>query len=343
MALPLKQKPINASQGTSPPTTPQSSQSSNKLISKLDFSQKAHVSMFYGDSRTLKSWEWLEIAKYILKTTGKITRLVYADLGGFDAVREATEAGLVQLVKLADTASPNAALMKLTKGYWPVEHEGEVSEVWPDFTNNGGEEIGLYVFDSFSSLASMAMTELIDKRQRVGQDVVGAYDFFEEKFGNPSLAHYGSVQWTLRKLLANIANLPVPRVIVTALDGVGKDEAGRTVYGPQAIGKALTDSLPAMTGDLWRFELTKEGKYKAWFKHHPDSQTGVMWPANLRLSYGLEEWFKKYPKGYMEHGVFAGRSLVEYLEFYKEHSGKKAVEDMKNMVEMYKGKVIGDK
>lgn len=338
MAIMIKKPSTGVgSGGGDSPALVTTSTTEDKLISSLDSQQKAHVSMFYGDSRTLKSWEWLEIAKYILRTTGKITRLVYSDLGGFEAVREAVDAGLVQLVKLADTKSPSAALLKLSRGEWPTETNGEVDTQWPTFAHNGGENIGLYVFDSFSSLASLTMTELIERRQRVGQDVVAAFDLFGEQFGNPSVAHYGSVQWTLRRLLMNIANIPVPQVIITALEGVGRDEAGRAVYGPMAIGKALTDSIPAMTGDLWRFEL-REGKYKAWFTHHPDPQTGIQWPANLRLNYGLKEWFEKYPQGYMEHGVFAGRSLVDYLEFYKEHSGKAAVEDMKSLVEKYKRK-----
>ena len=308
-----------------------------KLIDSLDITAKAHVCMLYGDSRTLKSWEWLQIARHILRTTGKLTRVVYADLGGFKAVQEASEAGLIKVFKLADAESPSAALMKLTRGEWPVERDGSVLNEWPKFEDNGGEEIGCYVFDSFTSLAALAMQELIEKRQRVGQDVVGAFEFWGEKFGNPSMAHYGSVQWALRRLLANIANLPVPLAIVTALEGVGKDEAGRAVYGPMAIGKALTDSLPAMTGDLWRFELDN-GVYKAWFQHHPDKQSGVQWPANLRLDHGLEEWFSQYPNGYMEHGIMAKKSLVDYLTFYEEMSGDKAIQAYKDEVEKYKGK-----
>lgn len=318
-------------------SSPGLSTSSPKLIDSLDNSQKAHVTMVYGDSRSLKSWEWMKIAEHILETTGKITRVVYSDLGGFEAVREASEAGLIQLFKLADAESPAAALMKLSRGEWPVEKDGIVEQVWPEFRDNGGQEVGMYVFDSLSSLASLAMVELVEKRQRVGQDVVGAYEFFGEKFGNPSMAHYGSVQWGLRRLLMNIANLPVPKVFITALEGVGKDEAGRSVYGPMAIGKALTDSLPAMTGDLWRFEL-RDGKYKAWFSHHPDPQTGIQWPANLRLDHGLEEWLEKYPEGWMPHGVLAKNSLVEYMKFYEVYSSQKNISRLKDLVSKYKGK-----
>lgn len=320
----------------SPPLAGQTME--KKLLNSLDFSQKAHVSMFYGDSRTLKSWEWLRVARYVLRTTGKITRVVYSDLGGFNAVKEAESAGLIQLVKLADVDSPAAALMKLSRGEWPIAQDGNVQAEWPKFQDNGGDEVGMYVFDSLSSLAALAMTELVEKRQRVGQDVVGAYEFHGEKFGNPSMAHYGSVQWGIRRILMNIANLPTPYVIITALEGVGKDEAGRSIYGPQAIGKALTDSLPAMTGDLWRFELTKEGEYRAWFTHSPDPQTGIMWPANIRLDgEGLVEWLKLHPKGYMQHGQVAGKSISDYLEFYSTHS-QGLVEDMKKEVEKYKRK-----
>ena len=331
-----------ASEGSVVTTSPSPPGQSLKLMDSLDISAKAHTVMLYGDSRTLKSWEWLQIARHVLKTTGKLTRVIYADLGGFKAVQEASEAGLIKVFKLADAESPSAALMKLTRGEWPIEKDGIVQAEWLPFAENGGDEIGLYVFDSFTSLAALAMQELIEKRQRVGQDVVGAFEFWGEKFGNPSMAHYGSVQWALRRLLANIANLPVPLAIVTALEGVGKDEAGRAVYGPMAIGKALTDSLPAMTGDLWRFELDN-GVYKAWFSHHPDKQSGVQWPANLRLDYGLEQWYEKYPEGYMPHGIIAKNSLVSYLEFYAEMSGDKAIQAYKDEVQLYKGKVNSTK
>ena len=49
---------------------------------RRDTSRKAHTILMYGQSKTLKSWNALRIAEYILETTGKSTRVVYADVGG---------------------------------------------------------------------------------------------------------------------------------------------------------------------------------------------------------------------------------------------------------------------
>lgn len=346
MAMILKPKE-GGTEGTPAPVTSTAAtttttRASAKPLVKTRYEVKAHTIGAYGLSKTYKSWTGLEISKYTLQNTGKLTRVIYADQGGFADMKDASDGGLIQMLNLSQMESPSAAMMKIVRGEWPVR-TGEALEFLPWESNGGPDEIGLYIFDSLTSIAEAFMQELINKRQQLSQDIVAAYEYYGEKFAAASQAHYGEVQRKLRNCLNIMPTIPVERIYWTALEGTGEEKLTKaSILGPQTIGKALTGSIEQLTGDLWHLESayvetpTPRREGRAWFQPHP-SKTGHIWPAGLRLSDKIVEWQKKHPKGYILNGMEAGNSIVEYLQF-RDNVGIAKVNEYKDMVEKFRGR-----
>jgi hypothetical protein len=110
-------------------------------------------------------------------------------------------------------------------------------------------------------------------------------------------------------------------VLFTAHEGKGQDSQTRqTVYGPAAVGQAVTDKIPFFVGDLLHFETTvldakkNQTTVRAYFKSHPDADLqSIIWPAKARLPFDLVEDFnKKWPEGYLD---LSKETLYDYLKF----------------------------
>lgn len=299
---------------------------------------RADSDLLYADSGGLKSWNCIKIAEHVLETTGKLTRVVYADLGGYEDMKNAAEGGLIQLFNLGQTASPVAALQKLARGEWPVRGSDGVVDFKP-FAENGGPEIGCYVFDSLTATADMLMQELVAKGQRTGQDVVARFSYFGETFGSPSQSHYGTVQSMMKRFITVASNLPVNRVIYTALEGKGQDEQTKaTVLGPKVIGQAMTDAMGPMIGNTFHLQaVAVDGgtkiEYRCYFRPHPHPTLPLTYPAKVRLDEGLDEWNKLHPEGYFLVGKEqpGEPSVASFLEF-REHLAKQKVQKLKDKV-----------
>lgn len=311
------------------------------LINPDTFEAKAHTLLGYGDSGSLKSWAGIQLAIYTLEKFGKTTRVIYADQGGFKDLDEAREAGIVDVFNLHQAKSANAAMMKVARGEWP-----DKNGVFQPWELNGGGDIGLYIFDSMSGISEAMMQELLDNRQQLSEDVVAAYTYYDEKFSAPSRAHYGAVQRNIRKVLATIPNLPVERIYITALTGKGEEALSKQiVYGPLTMGKALTNSLPSLIGDLFHMERiqvssapTPKWENRAWFKPHPDPSTGIDYPAKVRLSSGIAELDAIYPKGYILQGQSQqGKSIVDYVR-WRDDIGNRKIDEYKELLAKFKRK-----
>lgn len=277
---------------------------------------KAHTTFLYGESGTLKTWNALQFAEYIMETTGKMTRYIYADAGGSLDITDASEAGLIQLATLGATTSPMAALKKFARGEWPKLNEDQ-SFTFQPFSAEDGEQIGAYVFDSLTSFCRLSMTEMVNSGRKISTDIVGKFEVEGESFGLVGMGHYSQAQQLVRELLVSISNLPVPRVFVTALEAKGEDDSRQTVYGPDTAGKALVDKILSDLGDTFHAAYDpKTLERRLYFLPHNHHITGIRYQTNLRLSGdGLKEWLKKFPDGYMKHGIEAGGlSIATFLK-----------------------------
>lgn len=326
-------------------TTPSPVSSSPPLIPSLEalnqFSEVLHNTMVvYGPTGTRKTTQIGEFAKYIYAKTGKKTRLLSADGGGWGPIQNLVNAEIIEPWRVVEEANPKVALIKASKGAWPDQLKNGIRMskfVTQPLTTEAKvtalKDVGAYAVEGWASIAQLLMGDLVAKGQKISEDIVGKFeesaDFGSESFGAPGRSHYGFVQNFILSMIRNFGGLPVERILYSSLEGKGEDSISKVLqYGPLISGKALTASIPTYVGDCLHFEdFTEpvgvdpanpsqklfESKVRVWFTQHPDVQSGVMWPAKPRIVGDKYEQFKQTvgPNGYFILGPTA--NLGTYL------------------------------
>lgn len=291
----------------------------------------------YGPTGTRKTSQIGAFAKYIYGKTGKQTRLISADGGGWAPVQDLINAGIIEAWRVTDEKEFLSAIRAAAAGAWPklmkngIRIPGPV--VVPSDKHKSLKDIGAYAVEGFASIASAVMGDTVDKGRKINEDVVSKFgesgDFGEYSFGAPSRGHYGFAQRFILDMIKGFTGLPVDRTCFTSLEGKGEDKISKqTVYGPATAGGAITASVPQYVGDCLHFEdfyveagkdpendkqTLKELRIRAWFQQHPDTATGVMWPAKCRLVPSKVQAFKDImgKQGYFDLNKF---TLLEYLQ-----------------------------
>lgn len=279
----------------------------------------SNTMVLYGPTGSRKTSQIGEYAKYIYEKTGKITRLISLDGGGWAPIQDLINAGIISAWRAVDEPRLLNALIAASKGAWPkltskgLRVPGPVVVPSTDQRGKAMNDVGAYAVEGWTSIASAVMRFLVDKGQKINEDVVSKFvedsDFGSFSFGAPSRGHFGFAQNFILDLIKNFSGLPVERVLYTALEGKGEDKLTKQLqYGPQVAGNAITASIPQYVGDCLHFEdfyeesgvdplnstqKLKELRVRAWFQQHPDQQTGVMWPAKCRLVPSKVPEFKK--------------------------------------------------
>jgi hypothetical protein len=285
--------------------------------------------VLYGPTGSRKTSQGREFAKYIYERTGKKTRLVTMDGGGYGTAQDFVNAGIIDVWRLVEEEKPLPMLIEASRGRWPKDLKNGIR------TSNAlakdSNDIGGYIVEGWFSIANAAMRYLVSKGQKINEDVVSKFteqsDFgVDISFGAPSRGHYGFVQNLLLDLIRNFSGLNLERIMYTSLEGKGEDKLSRALtYGPATAGGAITAAIPQYVGDcihLEDFQVDKgkdkdglklvETQVRAWFTSHPDPQTGVMWPAKCRIIPSKVDEFKKRmgESGYFNLNV---KSLYDYL------------------------------
>lgn len=324
--------------------------------------------VIYGPTGSRKTSQIRAFAKYIYEKTGKKTRLISMDGGGWGTAQDYIDAGIIEPWRLVEEANPRIAIQKASKGAWP-EHmdrgfraSSKIIEVMPDKRKESLKDIGAYAVEGWASIASVTMRYDISKGRGGAEGIVARWEEkinpddpneVPEVFGAPSRSSYGITQNFLLDIIRNFSGLPLERVLYTSLEGKGVDKMdGVTNYGPASAGGAITSLIPAFVGDCLHFEDFKEEKgvdpknpkqklieegVRVWFTKHPDAQTGVMWPAKSRIIPAQIAEFKKLlgSAGYFILGDNAEPDLGTYLRLQDEMLGKgvdKAIA-WKNMID----------
>lgn len=286
--------------------------------------------VLYGPTGSRKTSQIREFAKYIYERTGKKTRLLTMDGGGYGTAQDYVNAGIIDVWRLVEEERPLPMLMEASRGRWPKDTKGGVrtsNALAKDIT-----EVGAYAVEGWFSIANAAMRYLVAKGQKINEDVVSKFteksDFGEEiSFGAPSRGHYGFVQNLILDLIRNFSALSMERILYTSLEGKGEDKLTKALtYGPATAGGAITAAIPQYVGDCIHFEdfqvdkgKDKDGmklvetQVRAWFTGHPDPQTNVMWPAKCRIIPSKVEAFKQImgPSGYFN---LNDKSLYDFLK-----------------------------
>ncbi len=268
----------------------------------------------YGPTGSRKTTQIGEFAKYIYETTGKQTRLISVDGGGYGTIQNYINAGIIVPWRLVEEENVKAAIIKASRGAWPKElRNGLRSSSLIVEPNQAGrkaalKDVGAYAVEGWTSISKTVIRDAVRKGQKISEDVVGQFgetldgeviDQEEvrkrkasgadmegvELFGAPARAHYGFVQNFIQDVIRNFSALPVDRVLYTALEGKGEDKFTKDVsYGPDTAGSALTASIPAFVGDCLHFEDYKK-----------EAGTDPANPSQKLVELGVRAWFQSHP------------------------------------------------
>lgn len=275
--------------------------------------------LIYGETQSGKTSLLGTIARAYYQRTGKRTRLIMTDEGGFSAIAPEIDEGIIEVVSLVADNQPQSNLMWLAKGHF-VGVDGNIDRNKPQLDN-----IGMVVLDSITSAAELVKNYFVQSGTKVAQDVVGLREEQGLKFGAPSMSHYGAVQQFILQLVTQFNSLPVDKVIYTALESKGTDSTdGAIILGPSVAGKALTGVLPSRINRILHLEIVPspnktDRTYRVYYRPHIDSTLGRSWPANLRLPLAASHKLQTHPeygKGFIEFKT--GGELLELFAFCDE-------------------------
>lgn len=290
--------------------------------------------VLYGPTGSRKTSQIREFAKYVYEKTGKKTRLLTMDGGGYGTAQDYVNAGIIDVWRLVEEERPLPMLIEASKGRFPKDLKNGL-RISNGLAKDMGD-VGAIAVEGWFSIANAAMRYLVGKGQKINEDVVSK---FEEKsdfgdvisFGAPSRGHYGFVQNLILDLIRNFSALNMERILYTSLEGKGEDKITKALtYGPATAGGAITAAIPQYVGDclhLEDFQVDKgkdkdglklvETQIRSWFTSHPDPQTGVMWPAKCRIIPPKVQAFKDRmgASGYFN---LNDKTLYDYLKVQDE-------------------------
>lgn len=287
--------------------------------------KRANTILVYGESGTFKTSNIGRFARYIYEKTGKPTRLISADGGGWMPVQAEIDAGIIDALRIVEAEQPLPLLRKLGQGYWPSDGRLQLQ---------GLDEVGAYAVEGLTSIPMLLLRHLAKTGRKVAEEVVGRFEEeievdgrkTKEVFSAPARSHYGFIQNFVLDMLANFRALPVERVLFTAHEGKGSDDVtNQTIYGPATVGKAITDRLPSEVGDLLHFYAAPVAvtggksrlEVRCYMDKHPDTQTSIIWPAKTRLQpEQLTEFRGKFPEACFPLTLEQG--VETYLKFQDE-------------------------
>lgn len=291
---------------------------------------RANTLVVYGASGSAKTTSVGWLARHVHKTTGKITRLVSADGGGWESIQDCIDDGIVEPWHVGALNDPTATMRKLSRFDWPVA-EGDKLVMKPT-PSELREKIGAYAIEGLTSVGDAVMRALRLKGAKLGESPNFSYSEGLENFYGSNMSYYGFIQDVLYEFVTSFSLLPVQYVMWTAMEAKGEDDQRVPIYGPAIAGKKAVSKAPQWFGDCLHHDLvtvdtgkqdpeTKakilQTKIRAYFTNHPDPATGIAYPAKLRLpAPRVPELLKdpKFGKGYFEPSLTGGLDWLLELE-----------------------------
>lgn len=272
--------------------------------------------LIYGPSGAWKTTQIGFLARWTYERYGLKTRLISSDGGGWSPLDPLINLGIIEAWSVMQLEQPLATLRKLSRGYWPVAVGNGKMEMRPP-SDNGMASVGAYGIEGLSSISETVMRALVQRGEKLGEDALYALKEGGETFYGPSRSYYGFAQRFLHEAVTNFNQLPVERVLWTALESRGQDDDTRSiVYGPMTIGRKLIKQCPAWFGDCFHAAestaSTGDGGLKTvmayWFVRHEDPMTGIYWDAKPRVPpLKIGQLHTMFPGGFFvptpEHGL----------------------------------------
>lgn len=176
-----------------------------------------------------------------MRTQKLKTRLATADRGGIETIRPYVDLGIVEVEELGDS-DPWIWLNQVVQG------KRRVNGKWQTVDNSG---IGLWVFESMTSVADALMQDLA-KKAAAGTNIGGGGNINFQvsgdgegfKVGGNNQSHYGVVQTRIVEEVWKSQRLPGWLLWTASLKRDEDPNAAGRVLGPAVAGKALTGEVP---------------------------------------------------------------------------------------------------
>jgi len=297
---------------------------------------RASTLISYGASGTIKTTSIGQLARHVHKTTGKRTRLISADGGGWDTIQDVIDEGIIEAYQVGSLKEPVATMRKFSRGEWPQPGTAGNATMAP--TNWEKANIGAYAIEGLTSIGDAVMKALRLKGAKIGESP--NYTFVEgtETFYGSNMSYYGFIQDVLYEFVNNFGQLPVQYVMWTALESKGEDDQRVATYGPSIAGKKAIAKCIAWFGDCLHHDSVTikkkdkdgkpikdsetgadilEDKIRVYFTRHPDPQTGIVYPAKVRVPAAkLGELLgdRRFQNGYYEPSLTGGLDWLLEME-----------------------------
>lgn len=300
--------PLATNQAPKPqPTTAQQSMGVGPIAG-------AKADIIYGATGSTKTSRLGDIAEYIMAKTGKRSRLISADPGGWAAIEDLVRTaenpkGIIEAFALIQHRNYLYETMeKLTLGWWPKDPADPQSELVPPQANNIREYGALLVEGVTSFCELMMRTNMTDleninvpRSDAEKSNILKSGTTFKHRFA--SQTDYGSIQDIIAEFIRNSAMLPYNRVAWTGLEQRGEDDQKKPVYGPDFIGKKATGKCGPWFGNMIHMDFilvnqevpdpsdpqkritVQQSKPFMFLRPHidPTDPFKIPWPAKVRV------------------------------------------------------------
>ena len=290
--------------------------------------------VLYGSSKTYKTWQLGMLSKYIYEKTGKPSRMITADGGGYKPIEKFVKAGLIEPLVVTNDSQRLALIRKTVEGYWPCEIDSEGIRQSKQMRKIQPNEYGGYFYEGVTSIAESIHSLYRGKKtgmnpafsEDIKSELVGEKNETLDKMtmGGLSQDSYGLVQAEMKYILNFSWTLPVDYIWWTGHEASSEDEMTRKVFrGVALVGSAATPRIGKDIGymihaykvELEEDKLTKEKRFETryYFQSHPDNLLkNVFWEASSRLAGDqIPDLLAKYNRGYFVPSYNKG--LDDYL------------------------------
>lgn len=216
--------------------------------------------LMYGRTRSGKTSQLGELAKYVKLNLNKKSLIYTIDKGGVGPLMPLVDLGIIDIVLQEDT-NPFMFLSKASRGQVRVNGKWVPADM---------SQYGMVAGESLTGFGDGLMLDLADKASQ-GINIGGGAnvnfsvtsDGETLKVGGSNMAHYGIVQTRILDEVLRSQKLPVDYVVWTASASKEEDmNAGGKVIGPAVVGKALTSELPRQFDLCFRLDClpAQQGK-----------------------------------------------------------------------------------
>lgn len=255
--------------------------------------------LWYGASGTYKTSNFGRLALWRYQLTGKRSRLVHCDTGGFDPIQPLVDDGIIEVWVVKSEENFIEACDYAAQGWWPIEKDGKrfLHKTPPGQMR----EIACYGFEGLTSMGDGCISHLKLKRAKLSQDPSYIWSDGSVSYAGGNMTYFGFAQDWLHDLVTKSAMLPVDyRIIWTALEGRGEEEGTRVpTFGPAIAGRKSIGKAPQWFGNLLHFEvLTSElgvdpvtkqvkldSRVRMYTRPHADPVSKIPFPAKTRAPF----------------------------------------------------------